>query len=1764
MEEKKQIKVSSYLLLLLSLVFFNSCAWWEKQKEVSLTNLSSKECGHSQAPFIVSQVEQSPNNEAVSITHGKDGLAKTFTLNLKTCMRDYIRQDNPVQNVQFVIEYYRSEGDRKNEKLSKTTAISDVQGCIQWQEKYRYKYTVKPLWIGLERTIKKEKGAYTGAETIPMAVNPWLSDRDRKSGLPYILDTRCEYSKSHHILATAKNYESNGLKYLLETKKEERPLLWVPDIDVQIHEKSPDKNIKKGQENTEESIRRLLLRYQNPCINNQNNSQLNCYQRQVEMRLYIPLELRTIDSSGVREDDLLGGSYDIRTELIISPKGARNNYRLHENACYHENLKINQTDRTVYLNCRLNFSYFNQNALYKLVIRIKPSSEDLPFKKFEGVYSINLNFQNKKLNPTVDIGYDENYRQVLATSRELEIIENMNIQSVSSLLKPSENRVTAEEFEKEGPHIGEGSIKGSSFYRLHLDGYGEYKLSHVESGGSECSEKENVVERTVVFVGKLCLTDVLSSQKLNNTPFRVFLEKPKEGTIEEIYFPSKDGKKQLFKTDGLRCISVPIKIRHKIYNRQKYFQVDMHVLSEKLNLYGKVRLALSPWQRAFQAFQDAQNLPEKDIRFDTQNIPKPQLIINQFRSINLFPSYGLDKLLNIHLFHRIYLLFQPFIRRPDNLSLGLDYRARELLRDDHYLVRVLVLRNPQETGDTDTWSRIQTTDQLIQSRVNKVTDEHISLKGAQYITHTDTVIKAKANFINFYMPIYLSTKQFFYIASRNFIVIEIHPADPNGFSYGEDCTVDIQKTVWKPFRKHELENTPYVGAYNIQQWVNWNLLQPVKDLNTDEIIEQSEIGRRYKYFNLSSSNDEGKNSAQTAPVNLGCVNGISESSEVQGVEKTLSLYEDKEIIKSFDPSNQEVENCVGDNVSPSAGLEAYKRQEEKYFTSNVLEDFSKENSLKLVNLSGESANSFIQDIQDSFKKYQKRRVFLNSKSPEIQDIEDMLYLLNHLPREDKSLLEFRVEQICKKNVQCADKVVRAYLMTQDDRDNSSLHFIVDLINDNKLLSDSDRKLLNNSLKECENIGFCLNNIQIYILNILDFYMDHISFYEQNLFLENLMLFVSEDQKQLLFNQIKNKCFSWYQIFKTSKGYKKCYYETFRSFYEQIDFAQLSDFRNQVNQVGKGLLKEAFLQKLNVSDIRDKSFLKSIMDKPTEDSLAHLIETGIKSGNKYSSSTLSFTKPLCFFWFDHYLKNYLGQDQMIGAYINHLRKFDYHQILDNGYSNDQEYNQVVSFYPNIVKYLVKQDNEKSSGCYDNYTKCVLVDHCLERSVNQSKHNFCSRLSIQDETCANVLKDACQKDPSLSLCSDECLLNPNNSHCEKQTSCNREVRDFCLTNPDQDLCAKYENRCFSNYLPCLKTTTSVFNVDHVLNYDGEDMNFGLLKTCLNNPYDFFQFENKMVVHELSKKENKYLGGFLETFNVAANYSIGTYMNWTAQRGRNLSVSNDTSVGLSQLVTGFFGITGKFGFGQPISSNESNSGRRAIDNRTGESVYFTVGSTKFQIGVKKFQNCLVIKPRPNSFIKAPRDGEMKSYKQRVWSQSANELKKIIVSRPGLILCNPVEDRGDKEPKYITESYYYISQLMDATNSQFLNLYDLANRPFMLILRGRKEFVKLYHILKMTLDGDNGVIEENGGINLMPENMIIEYPFPVEEAVGLNLMIREFNETGFSPGIYHYPYDSDESLDIWFANKEHKNNFVMEKLSEHNLFDVPTPVNQSIPVQQ
>ena len=1832
-------KQKTFPLVFLLSFYLNSCIFFQSQPSLVIEEEKTQSCSMGNARFIADQISTPNNHNPITLNY-KEGLIDSFTVNLKTCLKDSLRPDVSIQNSSFEI-IYDSNLTGKEEKVE---AISDTDGCIQWQEIYKYKYTLKSTWIGLTRVIRQpEGGAFSGGVLIETAANPWISPDEQDSGLPQILDMRCEYINNSIFSGTrsqSTEYQRDGLKFL-ETADQNKPLLWAPNFSLQVEEVSENqRTTEQDNKLTETEIKELLLQYGKACEQNSGEAQssADCYKRYFKFDFRIPLEFRSIDSIGSFDTQLKGGVYDIESFLLIQPKGDETTYKL--SSCNKENISFNENDKSLSFSCIFEIAFFNQNSVFKVLHRISTVNPNdpnnahyLPMREFQGNYTIEFRFGSVLTNVIIDANDENIYSVVL-------IDPNENLNLISSI---GDEVIDAK---------NEGLAESVNLKVLQLGATGDFKYSNIQSG-------ENTIEREISFVGKICLTDALNSQKLENTKFRVFLQRPRKqaceedeelnqilkGQIEEVF--SDPQTQERFETDNEKCLTLPITVPHRVFNKQRYFEVIAHLLSEDLNLYGSVKLALNPWQRAFQAFQDAQNLDEKNIRFEVGNIDPPELVINQFRSINLFPSYGLDKLLNIHIFHRFYLLFQPFIRRPDNVSLGLNHQSRELLRDGYYLVRVLILRNPKETED---WETVQNQDNLDQTRATIQVDQEIDLSTTEYITHTDSVARAKANFVNFYMPIYLSTKQMYYIASRNMIVIQIYPADPSSIVYKEDGTLDDQKTRWQAFVDHDLVNRPYGGPVNLQNWVNWNLLQPI-NINTDEVIELSDIGRKYKLFDFSSlgkgksleeldreicQRNEAEDQAESDPENESSLTDteFQEQALSEGCEQALqalqpfsldleNLYqlekrkeelsielanqtsheETSRIEEDLQNTEQELrairsnlleqtettqkesvasiqESCQEDSIQSSPALEIYKREVESKYTPELLNNFSLENALKPIVLESEEGEKLIEDLQNSYEKYQtwkekqKETININLFNPTLIR-ESFTFDPDSYP-----LLQYHKRQFSQyfHNSIPMAHFGPTYIPQQFDfiKGRGSNHYPVSLLVQSYLL------MLENYVTKADAslalFDFINENKLVFNLDLEEVCQENPCSLEEGL--EKLI--ESEFLKDLSFSNdnshedfIKKQTLAFMILFLFPQTKLPEFLESSSNPYSSLKRGWLSDnesSQNYFSQIQAFLIKEEEALKkrfdltsnplsisLKASQQLDRLFQENsssrlISDRiDTEDlnqeALNTLINEGIKTENINDFKSIGFFKSLCVFWFEEFMKSYLDKKTKIATYTNYIRQFDYLQILDHAYIKNK--NDPTSFYTDLQSVIdgVEEGTmgEEEKACHQKYRQCVLEDFCFASPINQLSNNdsradYCQAISPERKSCSSFVSQICadNNNKNLSLCRSDFVSE----------TCYEDVNYFCRMHPDKTFCSDFENRCFKEYTGCLESG-SLFEkpLDHILN----DPN-PAIETCVKDFNEFFKVENKMIVYDISHQDSdlKYKGGFLRNFGLSFNNSIGSYMNWTAQRGQSMSVSFDPTKIIPSLFT--LGLSGSMSQNQ--SDNESNSGRIAWDGRAGEAIVLAVGKAEVEISVKEFQKCLIIKPRPNSFVASFQTGEPKDY-QGVWSEGAKDLDKIVFSRPGLILCNPKERQDHEELEKIRESYYYISQTnIDPSNSQFLDLYDLANRPFIAILRGKREFLKFYHLARR-INGSEDPINEQ------PNNQFIEHTDVAEYTRGLNLKLREVTQTGFYPGIYDYPWNVNEEIDASYLSN-HNTNSAVNTLHPYKIFEVPSTSKSTIPIQR
>ena len=493
----------------------------------------------------------------------------------------------------------------------------------------------------------------------------------------------------------------------------------------------------------------------------------------------------------------------------------------------------------------------------------------------------------------------------------------------------------------------------------------------------------------------------------------------------------------------------------------------------------------------------------------------------------------------------------------------------------------------------------------------------------------------------------------------------------------------------------------------------------------------------------------------------------------------------------------------------------------------------------------------------------------------------------------------------------------------------------------------------------------------------------------------------------------------------------------------------------------------------------------IVTKTTQDQITSIVNGGVTTTNYKEPAIGSFIHNLCRFWFDKYFSEYLTSRQMMVAYTNFIKKFDYNEILEN---KDLTYS---NFDVSGLFNFLGVNRENGPGqCVKGYSNCLLNARCdLSDSVS------CKSRTKEDSSCTDFLQDHCQYALEDPLCESLTAFS-SESHCQK------EMALYCRQNSSEEVCYHYSGRCWSNQRQCLTGLAGWFDelknnnifgimsngkVMEELKGSRTPMPQSPLKTCLANPFEFFRFERKMAVLELDTSSFEYVKGVPFNASISSSHSITSAMRWSGSTSTSLSAGGAANLDIKRskssdnvdiqgmkkgkgkskrLASAFdlgmrFSTDGKWG----MSSSASNSAGNDLSIRVLEGAYLNVHQSVIKMDVKKFKKCLVIKPRPNAFFSHLQDnGLREEYDEEVvWDESfyGNDMKKIAISRPGLLICNPVENREPDNLETIVEHYYYLAQ-ETSRNMEFLFLYDIRNRPYTMIFRGQAEFFKYFSLIR------------------------------------------------------------------------------------------------------
>lgn len=239
---------------------------------------------------------------------------------------------------------------------------------------------------------------------------------------------------------------------------------------------------------------------------------------------------------------------------------------------------------------------------------------------------------------------------------------------------------------------------------------------------------------------------------------------------------------------------------------------------------------------------------------------------------------------------------------------------------------------------------------------------------------------------------------------------------------------------------------------------------------------------------------------------------------------------------------------------------------------------------------------------------------------------------------------------------CEKDILTAYLqnMKRISDGHDPLFSLFDMILGKGLISPGAQNYLKDSVKECEGSQKtseeCHNSVKNYVSQAMENSTGEI---RQNLEVMIVSLF-SADEKQQLIQKIAVNCPDKHMV--SSRQYENCYYNELKVFYSDLESlgGEFKSFgfgnifhhfqeKQQANLVGRwfsSLFSNPFRSERSINE----KALKHIMKEPNDENIGGLIQKGIKKDNAHNPDVLSFTKSLCFFWFDFYFKNYLQKSR----------------------------------------------------------------------------------------------------------------------------------------------------------------------------------------------------------------------------------------------------------------------------------------------------------------------------------------------------------------------------------------------------------------------------------------------------------------------------------------------------------------------------------------
>lgn len=300
----------------------------------------------------------------------------------------------------------------------------------------------------------------------------------------------------------------------------------------------------------------------------------------------------------------------------------------------------------------------------------------------------------------------------------------------------------------------------------------------------------------------------------------------------------------------------------------------------------------------------------------------------------------------------------------------------------------------------------------------------------------------------------------------------------------------------------------------------------------------------------------------------------------------------------------------------------------------------------------------------------------------------------------------------------------------------------------------------------------------------------------------------------------------------------------------------------------------------------------------------------------------------------------------------------------------------------------------------------------------------------------------------------------------------------------------------------------------------------KDCLrafhSNPQGFLFVDRKLRVNETGSYE--FRGGKQMNLNVGSSFSLGH----SASTSLSTGIEAFDFIGFSalkesmrKLMTPFSIMTkplsAKFGSSESVSSSDGTS--------VSEQTYLVMQMANFMVELDSYERCFILTPH-QAWLKAT---------QLTLSRSNQKL-----NSNGVMMCS---GSTITKPVSVMESYFYFTQHF--TEGDMLDQYDLYNHPWLLALRGVRDFTSFAKLLRKQTNKKE--ILWHGGLN--PISLLREdYLNPTEKIVDktgwpLDKMAETYrNILPSFPGVYtlvhksefiqDYPWDIEHTDASFFSS--------------------------------